>query len=65
MIDEYGAVGGMTIGRGNRRTMRKPAPVPLCRPQIAHDLTWALTRAAVVGKQEINRLSYSTAHRLS
>jgi hypothetical protein len=36
MIDEgdCGAIGGMKIGRGNRRTRRKPAPVPLCPPQI-------------------------------
>jgi hypothetical protein len=27
--DEYGAVGGMRIGRGNRSTRRKPAPVPI------------------------------------
>jgi hypothetical protein len=35
MIDEgdYGAVGGMKIGRGNRSTLRKPAPAPLCPPQ--------------------------------
>jgi hypothetical protein len=32
--DDYGAVGGMRIGRGNRSTRRKPAPVPLCPPQI-------------------------------
>jgi hypothetical protein len=31
MIDDgdYGAVGGMRIGRGKRSTRRKPAPVPL------------------------------------
>jgi hypothetical protein len=36
MIDECdcGAIGGMKIGRGNRRTWRKPAPAPLCQPQI-------------------------------
>jgi hypothetical protein len=28
--DECEAVGGMRIGRGNRSTRRKPAPVPLC-----------------------------------
>jgi hypothetical protein len=27
MINEYGADGGMRIGRGNRSTQRKPAPV--------------------------------------
>jgi hypothetical protein len=31
--DECGVVGGMRIGRGNRSTRRKPAPVPLCPPQ--------------------------------
>jgi hypothetical protein len=30
---------GTVIGRGNRSTRIKPAPVPLCRPQIPHDLT--------------------------
>jgi hypothetical protein len=28
------AIGGMKIGRGNRSTRRKPAPAPLCPPQI-------------------------------
>jgi hypothetical protein len=26
--------GGMKIGRGNQSTRRKPAPAPLCLPQI-------------------------------
>jgi hypothetical protein len=30
-------IGGMKIGRGNRSTRRKPAPAPLCPPQIPHD----------------------------
>jgi hypothetical protein len=33
--DECGAVDGMRIGRGNRSTRRKPAPVSLCPPQIS------------------------------
>jgi hypothetical protein len=33
-----GEIGGM-IGRGNRSTQRKPAPMPLTPPQISHDLT--------------------------
>jgi hypothetical protein len=49
MICEYGAFGGMRIGRGNRSTQRKAAPVPLCPPQFPHDLTWDGTRAAAVG----------------
>jgi hypothetical protein len=38
--DDYGAVGGMRIGRGNRSTRRKPAPVPLCPPKNPNNLTW-------------------------
>jgi hypothetical protein len=51
MIDEgdCGAIGGMKIGGGNRSTLRKPAPVPLCPPQIPHDQT----RAAMVGSQQL------------
>jgi hypothetical protein len=41
--DECGAVGGMRIGRGNRSTRKKPAPVSLCPPQIPHDLTWDIS----------------------
>jgi hypothetical protein len=51
--DDYGAAGGMRIVRGNRSTRRKPASVPLCPPQIPHDLTWGLTRAAAVGSQRL------------
>jgi hypothetical protein len=53
MVDEgdCGAIGGMKIGRGNRSTRRKPAPAPLCPPQIPHDQTRARTRAAAVGSQ--------------
>jgi hypothetical protein len=29
-----GEYGGMQIDRGNRSTRRKPAPAPLCPPQI-------------------------------
>jgi hypothetical protein len=52
-IDECAAIGGMRIGRGNRSTRRKPAPVPLCPPQIPHDLTWTRTRAAAVGRRQL------------
>jgi hypothetical protein len=57
--DDYGAVGGMKIGRGNRSTRRKPAPVPLCPPQIPHDLGSNPGRRG--GKPATNRLSYGTA----
>jgi hypothetical protein len=47
--DDCVALNGMRIGRGNRSTRRKPAPVPLCPPQIPHDLN----RAAAVGSQRL------------
>jgi hypothetical protein len=49
--DECGTVGGMRIGRGSTRT--KPAPVPLCPPQISHGLSWARTQAAAVGSRRL------------
>jgi hypothetical protein len=54
-----GEIGGM-IGKGNRSTQRKPAPVPLCPPQTPHAAR-TRTRAAAVGSQRLNRLSYGTA----
>jgi hypothetical protein len=55
MIDEddRGPTGGMKTGRGNRSTRRKPAPAPLCPPQIPHDQTRAPTRAAAMGSQRL------------
>jgi hypothetical protein len=44
-----GEMGGM-IGRGNRSTRRKPAPVPLCPPQTPHTAR-TCAQAAVVGSQ--------------
>jgi hypothetical protein len=32
---DNGEIGGM-IGKGNRSTRRKPAPMPLCPPQTPH-----------------------------
>jgi hypothetical protein len=46
-----GEIGGM-IGRGDRSTRRKPAPVPLCPPQTPH-ATWTRTLAAAVGSQRL------------
>jgi hypothetical protein len=51
--DDCGAIGGIRIDKGNRSTRRKPAPVPLCPPQILHDQTRARTRAAAVGSQRL------------
>jgi hypothetical protein len=44
-------IGGM-IGRGNRSTRRKPAPVPLCPPQTPHAAR-TRTRTAAVGSQRL------------
>jgi hypothetical protein len=44
-----GEIGGM-IGKGNRSTRRKPAPVPLCPPQTPHAAR-TRTRAAAMGSQ--------------
>jgi hypothetical protein len=43
---KYEAIGGMRIVRGNRCARRKPAAVPLCPPQIPHDVAWDRTRDA-------------------
>jgi hypothetical protein len=50
---DFAAIGGMTTDRGNRSTRRKPAPVPLCPPQIPYNLTWARTRAFAGGSQRL------------
>jgi hypothetical protein len=49
-----GEIGGMMIGRGNRSTWRKPAPVPICPPQTPHALPRTRTQAAAVGNQRLN-----------
>jgi hypothetical protein len=48
------------IGRGNRSTRRKPAPVQLCPPQTPHAAR-TRTRAAVVGSQRLT--AWATARR--
>jgi hypothetical protein len=50
---EDGEFGGIKIGRGNRSTRSKPAPAPLCSPQIRLDQTWERTWAAAVGSQRL------------
>jgi hypothetical protein len=53
--------GGMKIGRGNRSTRRKPAPAPLCPPQIPLDQTRVSNPGRRGGKPATNRLSYGAA----
>jgi hypothetical protein len=64
MMDDgdCGAIGGMKIGWGNRSTRKKPAPAPLCPPQIAHDQTWARTRVTVVGSQRLTAGYHTKFH---
>jgi hypothetical protein len=54
--DDCAANGKIKIGRRNRSSRRKPAPLPLCPPQILYDLTRARTLGTAT-----NRLSYGTA----
>jgi hypothetical protein len=61
MVDEYGAVGEMRIGSGNRSTRENTCPSALCPPQIPNYLTWGRTLATAVGNRAYNRLSYGTA----
>jgi hypothetical protein len=51
VVGDYddGEFGGMKIGRGHQSTWRKPAPAPLCPPQITLDQT----QAAMVGSQQL------------
>jgi hypothetical protein len=50
--NEYGAIGGMT-SREKRSTGIEPAPMPLCPPQIPHEMTWARARATAIGSQRL------------
>jgi hypothetical protein len=50
---EDGEFGWMKLGRGNRSIRRKPAPSPLCPPQIPLDQTRARTRTTTVGSQRL------------
>jgi hypothetical protein len=45
-------IGGMMIGGGNRSTLRKPAPMPLCPPQTPH-AAQTQNWAAAVGSQRL------------
>jgi hypothetical protein len=56
-----GQLVGWMIGSGNRSTQRKPAPVPLCPPQISTWFDPGSNPSRRVGKPGTNRLSYGTA----
>jgi hypothetical protein len=45
-----------------QKYLEKPSLVPLCPPQIPHDLTWAWTPAAAVGSRQLT--AWATAQSL-
>jgi hypothetical protein len=56
---DCGAIGGMKIDRGNRSTRGKPAPAPLCPPQIplnqTRDRRATFTKYYQIKKEEEGR----------
>jgi hypothetical protein len=74
VINEYGGVDGMKIGRGSRGARRNPGAVPRCTSQIQHDLEsnpdrrdWkAVANLLTYGKSKIQRLAqWSKRHVIS
>jgi hypothetical protein len=63
IINEYGALGGMKIGRGNQSTRTKLVSVPLCPPQIAHDLTQHRILTTAVGSRQLIAMCFSKSNR--
>jgi hypothetical protein len=61
MIGDGGEIGGMKIGKGNRIIRKKPAPAPLCPPQIPTWLDPVLNPCRRGGKPATNCLSYGAA----
>jgi hypothetical protein len=57
-----GEFGGMNIGKGNQSTRRKPAPAPVCPPQIPLDQTRVWTRAPAVGSQRLTAWTMARPH---
>jgi hypothetical protein len=57
---DHGEFDGMKIGKGNRNAQRKPAPTPLCSPQIPLGDPGS-NPGCRGGKPATNRLSYGAA----
>jgi hypothetical protein len=51
MVDAYRAVGGMTIGKGNRSSLLGKIPSKWLSAQIPHHLTWDRIRAEAMGNR--------------
>jgi hypothetical protein len=61
---EDGELRGMKIGMGNRRTRRKPAPVPLYPPEIPLDQTRSRSRPATVASQRLTAWAMERSFRI-
>jgi hypothetical protein len=61
MFNEYGADGGMRVGRGIPSTQRKSVALSLSPQQITHDLTPLSNPARCNAKLEIRDLNYGAA----
>jgi hypothetical protein len=59
--DDYGAIGSMKIGKGNRSSRINSAPTPLFPPQLPHYQDTASNPGRCDGKPATNRLSYGAA----
>jgi hypothetical protein len=60
--DEYEALGGMRIGRGNRSILRKFSKMPLCPPQIQLGLAWGWNRNAALGSRWLTAWTMARSH---
>jgi hypothetical protein len=58
---DCGEIGGMKIGKGNRSTRRKPAPAPLCPPQIPRHLYFQLFTTSEIIETEFVSQTNRTA----
>jgi hypothetical protein len=61
MVSECGAIGGMRIGRGNRSTRRKPAPVKTLYTTNPIESDLGSNRGRRGEKPASNQLNYSTS----
>jgi hypothetical protein len=59
------ATDGMKIDRGNRSTREKPAPAPLCPPQIPHDQTRAVFHKMFLWAPRWTYWRYTTSRKVT
>jgi hypothetical protein len=54
----------MRSDKGNQNAQRKPAPLPLCPPQIPDDLIWDQTGVASVGSWRLATAAMAQSERV-